>query len=285
MIRYLFTSYKASIQQGVSNEFVFFLQLKQHFKEGFVPCKNYLTAINRKIPYSKGQISHLFRRLQSLGWIELWQKGDFKWRFVFRSLNSVYRKLGFRFKKQNNYYRFKLINISSKNKKQIKAVVQQCELEKNRKNQLFYEIKRINAKIDYHTNRLNQGHDVKKREERLTSLRKELSEIEPMFSQTDESKTLNPSLIRSKISLKKISSLLGYRAASTALNINKVAEKDNLYSVTRGLIKIAEKVPFMNYLFGIKVQEPLSFWKFGSVYKRSCNVYHLNFQTQSEIVS
>jgi hypothetical protein len=273
-VQYLFSSYKASRMNNVSNEFLFFMQLKDAFPQGYVNGKDYLNQVQSKIQYSKGQISNLFKELISIGWVEIWGDENHKWRYVIRSMKFVYNKLGFRFKKQNNHYRFKRIETLNKSKQQIKAAIQSCEILKNKKSQLFFEQKRLQAKLIYH---LSKEQD-KKREARVSSIKNELKEIDTTLQTIDGSQTSDFQLIRSKISLKKIASLLGNRSASVALKLNKTAEIDNLYSVNRSKILVADKIPFLDYLFGIKGQVKNTFWKFGKVYQMLCNSYCFNLQ-------
>ena len=278
-VKYLFSSYKEARKQNCSNEFLFLLQLKAAFPCGYVSGENFLNEVQSKIPYSKGQISNLFKELIKIGWVEIWKrKDDRKWRYIIKSMKFVYNKLGFRFKKQNNYYRFKHIEILNKTKQQIKAIIQGCEILKNKRSQLFFERKRLEARLIYHLKKQDTDKGNQKREAIITSIKKELQDIDNTLQTINGSQTSDFQLIRSKISLKKIASLLGNRSASVALKLNKTAEKDKLYQVNRFKTLIGTKIPLLDYLFGIKTQIKNTFWKFGNVYQISCNSYCFNLQ-------
>jgi hypothetical protein len=272
-VKYLLKSFKKAREKNLSNEFLFHLQLKSVLDgKGFIDARKIHNFIHTKIGYSKGQSSNLVKKLIELGWIEVWKnKDNTVWRYNIVSLKRVYNKLGFRFNKNSHKHRFETINIIGKSKNQIKSIIQSAEIKKNIKSQLFKQGLTLDNKILYNQSRI--GKDKKeetkiKRNETLLHLNEKRKEIEKSLTTLDVSLSL---------SMKKVSSLMGFKAQSQVVKLNKEAEKSKLYNVIRQKISLGIS-SFADFVSKLSTEFKNCYWKRGRVYKKVCNSYSINLQ-------
>ena len=273
-VKYLFYSFKEARKKNVANEFVFFLQLKAICPQGFIENRKFIKYVSSQLPYSEGQVSNLFKELIRLKWIDVWKRKTGEvYRYRIISLKRLYIHLGFRFKKnQAQHYKFEFIDIAGKKKNEIKAIIQSLEIKRNLKDQKYKELRKIQARIDYHLIRLLKEKEEVKKEKRkavLTKLEKDKQEILPSFRPEDES------ILSGQISIKRTAFLMGFRSSTTVVKLINIAERTNLFSVKREKNIIDTDISKISWWSNPEKYKN-TYWLYGKVIKNHCNFYQFD---------
>lgn len=274
-IKYLYNSFKVAREKKFINEYLFYLQLQSiKFPQNEMLKGSLIKTIQKHFNYSPASISSQLKKLVKVGFIEVYKHDNNKeWKYVIKSYRKVWNKLGFRFRKYIDRYKFDFIDINEKT--ELKAIIFTAELKRNKSKQEYVKFKKekesLNNKIKYHENTLNKtkSKKIKERKEKallhLKSIKTSLAKTKKISDQD------NKRPMENRISCKRASQILGFTSQMSAVNLYKKAETLNILQVNKSIIIIATGIPKIQ--FSVDPQFEGCYWKYGKVFKNECNIY------------
>lgn len=271
-VKYLYGSFKKARVKKLSNEYLFYLQLKSiDFPQHEMTVGSLIKEIQKHLDCSASSISVQLKKLLKAGFVELYKHDSGKdWKYVLKSYRSVWNILGFRFRTYIDRYKFEFAEVSDKSS--LKALIFTLELKRNKEHQEFKINEKLDNQIAYHEGTIDKVKSNKVREKKNKALLHlksvKLSLVESHFDRGAERPMEN------RISCKRALKLLGYSSTKTISNLHKKAENKKYLSVIREKVLIAEGISRIEFSVNPKFDK--CYWLFGKVYRNQCNVYKLN---------
>lgn len=268
-VKYLYNSFKNARAKKLTNEYLFYLQLKSiQFPQDEMYKGSLTKEIQKHFNYSSASISIQLKKLVKAGFVDLYKHDSNKeWKYVIKSYRSVWNKLGFRFDTYIQRFKFDFIDV--KDKSELKAQIFTLELQRNKQKQEFKVLNNLENKIQYHVSTIPTTKSEKVKEKKQKALL-HLNSIKTSLEEANLGGCAKRPM-ENRISCKRASLLMGYSSSMTVVNLHKKAQTINLLGVKKQTTLIAENISRIE--FSINPQFEGCYWKFGRVFRNECNIY------------
>lgn len=273
-VKYLYNSFKKARVKKLSNEYLFYLQLKSiQFPQDEMYKGSLIKEIQKYFNYSPASISIQLRKLVKAGFVDLYKHdSNREWKYVIKSYRSVWNKLGFRFDTYIQRFKFDFVDV--KDKSELKAQIFTLELQRNKIKQEYKINNNLENKIQYHVSTIPTTKSEKIKEKKQKALL-HLNSIKTSLEEANLGGCAKRPM-ENRISCKRASLLMGYASIMTAVNLHKKAQTLNLLTVKKEITLVAESISKIE--FSVNPQFERCYWKFGRVFRNECNIYLFNNQ-------